>query len=92
MGMLLRDGRQETYVGVGVVVYAVAREVVFGAAVGVVGGDLAGFETACCGGGHEGEELVVVAGGMLGEWAWSVRGGGLAGSGIWRSCRASGLG
>ena len=50
----------KTYVGVGVVVYAVAGEVVLGTAVGFVGGDLAFFETVCGGWGHQSEELVVV--------------------------------
>lgn len=55
-------GEGKTYVGVRVVVYAVAGEVVLGAAVGFVGGDLAFFETVCGRRGHQSEELVVVAG------------------------------
>jgi hypothetical protein len=53
---------RETYVGVGVVVHAVAGEVVLSTAVGFVGGDLAFLETVCGGWRHESEELVVVAG------------------------------
>jgi hypothetical protein len=52
---------EKTYVRVGVVVDAVAGEVILSAAVGLVGCNLAFLETVCGGWGHKSEELIVIA-------------------------------